>query len=244
MRLRPDSGPGRAWETDSQLAFDWQVVWASRHELGAGLLTTLVLATFSLAVSIVPAALVAVTRELGPRVLALALAALVTAVRAVPSMVVLVFVFFALPFLGITLDPFPAVAATLTCVHIVYLSEVFRGALAAVGRGQLDATRALGLGILPTLTHVVGPQSLRVAMPAFASSTVQLVHNTTLASLVTLPDLLGAALDAQALSGNPAPLLAVVPVYWLMLLPLTWLTRRAERRKAPDDTWIASPSSS
>lgn len=219
-------------------------MWASRHELGAGLVTTFVLAAVSLAVAIVPAAVVAVVREFGPRAAALALASFVTVVRAVPSMVALVFVFFALPFVGITLAPFPAVAATLTCVQVAYLSEVFRGALAAVGRGQLDATRALGLGIVPTLTHVVGPQSLRVAMPAFASSTVQLVHNTTIASLVTLPDLLGTALDAQALSGNPSPLLAVVPMYWLLLLPLTWLARHAERQKAPDETWIGSPTSS
>jgi len=219
-------------------------VWASRNELGAGLFTTIVLAALCLVVSIVPAAAVALGREFGPAAMARALAAFVTLVRAMPSMVALVFLFFALPFVGITLDPFPAVAATLTCVQIAYLSEVFRGALAAVGRGQLDATRALGLGRLATLTEVIAPQSLRVAMPAFASSTVQLVHNTTIASLVTLPDLLGAALDAQALSGNPSPLLTVAPVYWVLLLPLTWLARRAERQTPPDDTWIGSPISS
>ena len=219
-------------------------MWAARHELGAGLLTTLGLAAVCFAVAIVPAAALALAREFGPRAAALAVAAFVTAVRAVPSMVALVFVFYALPFVGVRLDPFPAVAATLACVQVAYLSEVFRGALAAVGRGQLDATRALGLGILPTLTHVVMPQSLRVAMPALASSTVQLVHNTTIASLVTLPDLLGTALDAQALSGNPSPLLAVVPVYWLVLLPLTSLARRAERPKTADQTWIGSPTSS
>ena len=204
----------------------------------------MLLASLTLAVSIVPAAVIALARELGPRAAALPLATFVTVVRAVPAMVALVFVFFALPFVGITLDPFPAVAVTLTCAQIAYLSEVFRGALAAVGRGQLDATRALGLGLAPTLVYVVGPQGLRVAMPAFASSVIQLVHNTTIASIATLPDLLGAALDAQAISGHPSPLLAVAPVYSLLLLPLTWLARRAERPKAPDETWIGSPTSS
>jgi polar amino acid transport system permease protein len=114
-------------------------------------------------VSIAPAAVVALVREFGPRPAAVVLATFVTMVRAVPSVVALVFVFFALPFVGITLAPFPAVAATLTCVQIAYLSEVFRGALAAVGRGQLDATCALGLGLLPTLVDVVGAQSLEAA---------------------------------------------------------------------------------
>ena len=161
-----------------------------------------------------------------------------------PAAFFVVFVFFALPFLGITLAPFPAVAGTLACVHVAYLSEVLRGGLHAVGRGQLEAARALGLGFGTALIHVVGPQSVRVALPALASSTIQLFHNTTIASIVTLPDLLGQALDAQSISGNPSPLVAVVPLYWLLLLPLTWAGRRAEKRLATRDTWIGSRTSS
>lgn len=226
------------------LALDWPLIWAARHQLGAGIVVTVALAGVTLAVSIVPAALVAVGREFGPRTLAWALATYVTLVRGVPAVVGLVFVFFALPFVGITLAPFPAVAVTLACIQVAYLSEVFRGGLQAVGRGQFEAARALGLGFATTLLYVVGPHSVRVAMPAFASSTVQLFHNTTIASLVTLPDLLGQALDVQSISGNPSPLVAVVPVYWLLLLPLAWSARRAERRTSTDDTWIGSRTSS
>jgi polar amino acid transport system permease protein len=207
-------------------------------------LITLALAGVTLVISVVPAALVAVGREFGPPTLAWALGASVTVVRGIPAMVGLVFVFFALPFLGITLAPFPAMAGTLVFVQVAYLSEVVRGAFQAVGRGQFEAARALGLGFWATLVHVVGPQTLRVALPAFASSTIQLFHNTTIASLVTLPDLLGQALDVQSISGNPSPLVAVVPVYWLLLPPLTWIGRRVERRLATTDSWIGSRTSS
>ena len=169
---------------------------------------------------------------------------LVTLVRGIPAPVGLIFVFFALPFVGITLAPFTAVTAVLVCVQVAYLSEVLRGGLKAVGRGQIDAARTLGLGFGSTLVHVVGPQTVRVAMPALASSIIQLMHNTTIASLVTLPDLLGQALDEQSISGNPSALLAVVPIYWTLSLPLTWMARRAERRMATTDTWIGSPTSS
>ena len=248
MRRRsPGTRPRRIARTAARindLAFDWPLVWGARHQLGAGLLVTLALAGVTLAVSVVPAALVAVGREFGPRTLATALAGGVAVVRGIPAVVGLVVVFFVLPFLGITLAPFPAVAGTLICVQVAYLSEVIRGALQAVGRGQLEAARALGLGFMATLVHVVGPQSVRVALPAFASSTIQLFHNTTIASLVTLPDLLGQALDVQSISGNPSPLLAVVPVYWLLLLPLTWIGRRVEQRLATSDSWIGSRTSS
>ena len=80
-------------------------------------------------------------------------------------------------------------------------------------------------------------------MPALASSLIQLVHNTTIASLVTLPDLLGQALDIQSMSDNPSPLLVVVAVYWTLLLPLTWIARRPERRLATSDSWIGSRTS-
>jgi polar amino acid transport system permease protein len=219
-------------------------VWASRHQIAASAGVTLTLTGVALAISIVPSALVAVGREYGPRTLAWALATFVTLVRGIPAPVGLVFVFFALPFVGITLAPFPAVTAVLVCVQVVYLSEVIRGGLKAVGRGQIEAARMLGLGFGATLVHVVGPQSIRVAMPAFASSIIQLMHNTTIASLVTLPDLLGQALDEQSISGNPSPLLAVVPIYWTLLLPLTWIARRAERRLVRSETWIGSRTSS
>jgi len=70
------------------------------------------------------------------------------------------------------------------------------------------------------------------------------VHNTTIASLVTLPDLLGRALDEQSVGGNPSPLLVVVPIYWALLLPFTWIARRTERRLATSETWIGSRTSS
>ena len=205
---------------------------------------TLALAAVALSVSIVPSILIAVGREYGCRPVAWAFAALVVVVRGVPAPVGLVFVFFALPFAGLTLDPFTAVAGTLTVVQVAYLSEVIRGGLRAVGRGQLEAARTLGLGLGATLLHVVGPQAARVALPAFASAVIQLVHNTTIASLATLPDLLGRALDEQGITGDPSTLLAVVPLYWTALLPLTWLARRAERGLATSDTWIGSRISS
>lgn len=243
---RPRSAADRARGAAGidHLAFDWPLVWAVRHHLAAGAGVTVALAGIALAVSIVPSALIAVGREYGPRTLAWALATLVTLVRGIPAPVGLVFVFFALPFVGITLAPFAATATILVCIQVAYLSEVIRGGLKAVGRGQVEAARTLGLGFGATLLHVVGPQSLRVATPAFASSVVQLVHNTTIASLVTLPDLLGEALDAQSIGGNPSPLLVVVPIYWSLLLPLTWIARRFERRLATGETWIASRTSS
>ena len=118
---------------------------------------TLALAAVALSVSIVPSILIAVGREYGCRPVAWAFAALVVVVRGVPAPVGLVFVFFALPFAGLTLDPFTAVAGTLTVVQVAYLSEVIRGGLRAVGRGQLEAARTLGLGLGATLLHVVGP---------------------------------------------------------------------------------------
>lgn len=219
-------------------------MWRVREQLAAGAGVTIALVGTTLAISIVPSALVAVGREFGPRTLAWMLATVVTLVRGIPAAVGLVFVFFALPFVGVTLSPFTSVAATLVVVQIVYLSEVFRGGLKAVGRGQLEAARTLGLGLGATLLYVVGPQSVRVAMPSLASSLIQLAHNTTIASLVTLPDLLGQALDAQSISDNPSPLLAVVPLYWMLLLPLTRIARRAERRLTTRTTWIESQTSS
>jgi polar amino acid transport system permease protein len=224
---------------------DLHLVWRYRGALAAGVLTTVELAIVTLAVALLPALLVAVGRCFGPRWLAWPFAGLVSLIRAIPGIVSVTLIFFALPFAGVMLRPFPSLVLALATIHTAYLSEVFRGALAAVGRDQLEAAESLGLSRAAALLYVIVPQSIPVAAPAFVSSCIQLVHNTTIASVVTVGDLLAAALDVQTLTGNPSPLLAIAAFYWLGLGVALTLSRRLHRRIRPrswDTTWDASPS--
>ena len=214
------------------LFFDPDLLWEYRWDLLLGFWVTIQLAFVTLAVSLLPALLVALARQYGPRILQFPLIAFVSLIRSVPAVVTLVFVYFALPFTGVAFDKFYSVVFTLSLVQVVYMSEVFRGALESVERGQFEAGTSLGLGMYTILRRIVFPQTFAVAAPAFASSIIQLVQNTTIASVVALADLLGEALNVQTVTGSPAAVLASAILYLVLLLPLVRIVRMKEQDMA------------
>jgi polar amino acid transport system permease protein len=212
--------------------FDPAFVWEYREYLIDGLLVTLLLSALTFALAILPGLFVALGRRFGPRWLAVLLASLVNVCRSVPTVLTVVFIYLALPFAGITLSAFASVLLSLTIMQVVYFSEVFRGGLAAVGKGQFEAAYACGLSRTVVFRHGVLPQAAVVAAPAFASSLVLLVQNTSIGSAVALNDLIGGALTVQNISGQPSPLVAAAIGYLVIILPLVRLTRRWERSMA------------
>lgn len=212
--------------------FDPAFVWEYRDYLIDGLVVTLMLSALTFAFAILPGFIVALGRRFGPKWLATLLAGIVNVLRSVPTVLTVVFIYLALPFIGLTLSAFASVLVSLTIMQIVYFSEVFRGGLAAVGKGQYEAAYACGLSRMIVLRKVVLPQAALVAAPAFASSLVLLVQNTSIGSAVALNDLIGAALTVQNISGAPSPLVAAAIGYLIIILPLVRLTRRWERSMA------------
>jgi polar amino acid transport system permease protein len=200
--------------------------------LFTALRTTVTLFGLGFGLSIVPAALVAVLRVHGPRLARYPLVALVYAVRGVPAVLSVIIIFYALPFLGLVLGPFECVLLTLVIVQTVYVSEVFRSALEAITKGQFEAGAALGLTTMQTLRLVIFPQAALVAAPAFISSAILLMHNTTIAQGVGLYDLLGRAQNIAVNTLDGSSILLVAPVYALILVPLVRLARRLEARLA------------
>ena len=146
-----------------------------------------------------------------------------------PTVLTVVFIYLALPFVGLTLSAFASVLVSLTIMQVVYFSEVFRGGLAAVSKGQFEAGYACGLSRAVVFRRVILPQASLVAAPAFASSLVLLVQNTSIGSAVALNDLIGSALTVQNISGQPSPLVVAGLGYLVIILPLVRLTRRWER---------------
>ena len=210
--------------------FDPKYVWEYREMLLEGLFVTLGLSLLTFCLAVFPGLLVALGRRLGPRWLAVLLTYVVNVFRSVPTVLTVVFIYLALPFAGLTLSAFTSVLVSLTIMQIVYFSEVFRGGLAAVDKGQFEAAYACGLRTPIVLRRVVLPQAALVSAPAFASSLVLLVQNTSIGSAVALNDLIGSALTVQNITGQPSPLVAAGLGYLVMIIPLVRLTRRWEKR--------------
>jgi polar amino acid transport system substrate-binding protein len=134
------------------------------------------------------------------------------------------------------LGPITAAVLGLGLNYAAYEAEVYRGALAAIPRGQTEAAKALGLGTGQALRHVLLPQALRNALPAMTNDFVSLLKDSSLVSVITVIELTKRmTIAAVDLRDWLVPGLACAGLYLAMSLPLAELARRLERRLARDN---------
>ncbi|MDS9469170.1 amino acid ABC transporter permease [Paracoccus sp. MBLB3053] len=150
--------------------------------------------------------------------------------RSIPLLVLLIIVYYALPFVGVRLSSFASAMAALTMVSGAYTAEIFRAGIEAVPRGQFEASAALGLSQRRTMMDVILPQAIRMVIPPLTNNSINVVKDTALASVVAMPDLLKQATQAQALAANPTPLIGAAAIYLAFLLPMVMLVSRLEGR--------------
>jgi polar amino acid transport system permease protein len=159
-------------------------------------------------------------------------AILIDVFRAVPPLVLLIFVQAGLPFAGVRLSPFASVCIAFFLNNSAYYGEIYRAGLNSVGAGQLEAARSTGLTAWQAMAYVVIPQAVRNVLPDLVSNTVEVVKLTSLASVVALPEMLYSADMARSLTYNSSPIVLAAFVYLLLLWPLVRLTSRLEHSLA------------
>ena len=151
--------------------------------------------------------------------------------QCIPLLMLLFLVFFGLALYGRDQDPYVAVTAALSLYAGAYLGDIWRGAIEAIPRGQTEGAQALGLGPFQRLRLVVLPQAVRIAIPPTIGFMVQVVKNTSLASIIGFAELTQAAQVVNNLTFRPIPVyLAAAAIYFTMCFPLTWGAGRLERR--------------
>jgi polar amino acid transport system permease protein len=195
-----------------------------------GLWLTVLLAIVAVPLATLLGLAIAILYGFHRRALNIALLVYIDFFRSFPVLVLLVLVYFGLPFLGLTLDSFSAAILALVLNNSGYYGEIFRAGIEAVPRGQSDAARALGLSPLQTAFLVILPQAIRNVVAPLASNSLELVKTTSIASLVALPELLRSARVALEQTYNPTPLMAAGAIYFLLLWPFARLVARLERR--------------
>ncbi|MDT7651954.1 MAG: polar amino acid transport system ATP-binding protein, partial [Pseudonocardiales bacterium] len=109
--------------------------------------------------------------------------------RGTPLVLQLVFVFTALPHVGVVLSPIMAAGVALAANEATFFAEIFRSAVLGVDKGQTDAARAVGLRPRTVLRRIIGPQAARAAIPAIGSEAVSTMKNSALASIIAVPEL-------------------------------------------------------
>jgi len=146
--------------------------------------------------------------------------------------VLLIVIYYALPFVGLRLTSFTSATMALSLVSAAYSAEILRAGIEGVPRGQSEAARALGLSKIRQMTDVILPQAIKLVIPPLTSNAINVMKDTSLASVVAMPDLLKQATQAEALAANPTPLISAALIYIVLLLPFVSLVGLAEVRLA------------
>jgi len=152
--------------------------------------------------------------------------------RAFPPLVLLIFLYFGLPFVIGDLPKLLAVALAFVLNNASYFAEVFRAGIKTIPVGQMEAARSTGLTQLQALRDVILPQATRNVLPDLLGNCIEIIKLTAIASVVGMPELLRAARDVQSLVYNPSPIVLAALLYLALLWPLTRLLARLEHRKA------------
>jgi len=204
------------------LVLIWPLLWQ-------GLQLTVMLSAVTLPIAMVVGLAIAVLYSFHNKPLNVALLVWIDLFRSFPVLVLLILIFYGLPFLGLTLPSFAACVLALTLNNSGYYGEIFRAGIEAIPHGQREAARALGLHPLKIIFLVILPQAIaRVAAP-LASNSLELVKTTSIAALVALPELLRSARVAQEQTYNPTPLTAAAVLFFVMLWPFARWVAKLER---------------
>jgi polar amino acid transport system permease protein len=210
--------------------FNWDILVRSIPILLRGLKNTLLLGVTAIVLGGALGVLICLVRLYAVRPLQLAAIAYIDVLRAVPVLVVLILIYYALPFVGLRFSSFTSAAMALTMVLAAFTAEVVRAGIESIPKGQFEAAQALGLPFGLTMRKVVLPQAFKVVLPPHTSNCVSIIKDTSLASVVAMPDLLKQATDTQALMANPTPLIGAAIIYVALLWPLVRLVGYLEKR--------------
>lgn len=197
--------------------------------LAGGLGLTLVVAISTIVLSLVGGTILAICRLSTWKPLSFVAAAYVETVRSLPSFLVLVFVYFSLFRASLDVGPVLAVIVGLTVYHSAKTAEVVRAGILSIDKGQVEASRSLGMSFMQTMGSVVLPQGFRRMLPPLVGELILCIKNTSIGSIVGLNELLRRGTIVYQESFNPMETLALIAlVYWLLCFGLSSLARRLE----------------
>jgi His/Glu/Gln/Arg/opine family amino acid ABC transporter permease subunit len=196
-----------------------------------GALSTVVMSLAVIFVGTALGVILGVLRFVPWRWLAEALGWAVELARAVPLLLLLFFIFFGLPALGVRIPTYPAAVLAMSLWMMVNTAEVVRGGIQSIPKGQFEAARSVGLGWLGMMRYVIFPQAVRRMLPSFVGLCTILVKDTSLAAIIGVFELTRAAQETieRTLRSFEIYLVAAA-IYFVICFPLTQLAQRAEAR--------------
>jgi His/Glu/Gln/Arg/opine family amino acid ABC transporter permease subunit len=203
---------------------DFSVVWKYVPFLIQGAEMTVLLTVLSQAIGTALGFAMALGRTSSIAWLRWLIGIYVWVIRGTPLLLHLFFVYYAAPLIGITLDAFPAAIIAMSASSAAYNCEILRSGIQAIHRGQIEAAQAIGLGYGKIVRYIIVPQAARIVIPPYMSNFISHTKNSSLASVITVQELMLTAQIIYSSTYRAVEVLTVTgAIYLLMTSCLTGL---------------------
>lgn len=208
------------WSRFLDTFFNWMVIERYLPAIMKGVVVTIEIAAAVVVAGILLGLALAIVRAF--RVLAVnaLIVVFVDVFRALPPLVLILLVYFALPNIGISLPSFAVLWLVLALVLAAFAEEIFWAGILSIPKGQWEAARSTGLSFLGTLAYIVLPQAIRLTVPPLTNRTIAITKNTALGTVIGVGEILNQATTAQSFSGNATPLMMGAIAYVILFLSL------------------------
>lgn len=215
-------------------AFDFALVVETFPILMRGFVVTLELWLPSLAIGLAGGLVLALARLSRSRVLRGGSLVYIELFRDTPVLIQLIWFYYAFPILiGVQLSPFTAALLALALNTSAYGAEIFRGGIQSIARGQWEGAKALGMRHADVLRRIVLPQVFKLMLPAFTNRAVEVAKMSSLASVLSVHELMYQGRLLSSTYYRPFEILTTVAVvYFVLIYPATFLSMTLERRMA------------
>ena len=199
--------------------------------LKAGLYFTIPLTLITFVLGIILAFFIAIARLSSVKLLVTIAKFYVWIFRGTPLLVQIFILFYGLPSIGITLDPFSAAVIGFTLNKGAYSSEIIRAAILSIPKGQWEAAYSIGMTKRQAMRRIILPQAIRVSIPPLGNSFISLVKDTSLAATITVTELFQKGQQIAAATYEPLWLyIEVAFIYLLFSTVLSYLQTLLENR--------------
>lgn len=228
---------------------NWTLLLIGQYPNGplGGLAITLILSVAGLALAFPVSVLLALGRVSPIRILRAVTSAIIYTVRGVPLVMFIFWVYFFVPLLiGTTISGFTTMLVTVVLYEGAYLAEVIRAGIEGLPKGQVEASRALGMGYGQTMFKIVLPQALYNMLPAMVSQFVSTIKETSLGYVISVNELTFAANQINStLLTKPFPVFVMLALIYFVLCSLLtqfarWLERRITKRRTGGPRSVAT----
>jgi cystine transport system permease protein len=220
-------------EIEWGLLFDPQLALDSFPYVLSGIGYTLLIALVSMVMGLIIGFFLALARTSSLRILQWPARMYISFMRGVPILVILFLLYFGFPVIGIEFSAVQAALIGFSLNSAAYMAEILRSSLSSVDIGQWESSKALGLSYWQSMKRIILPQSVRIAIPPLSNVLMDLIKASSLAAMITVPEIFQKARIVGAREYDLLTLLILVAlIYWAICSVMTVLQNYLEKRYA------------